>query len=206
MKTTTPGLATLARRVAPNLHVISISQPEPVLRRRNVVAVVPSTEEARATVLELEGIEDDDAAIGVVVMGSSPAPDSADSVDREGVTGAVAPRIVVGGLIGAIVGALVVAGAVALFADDSAIIAAALGGAALGGSIGAIWTVFARFGGSDAYRQTFVEPQVRDVTLVSYHTDRDEDARAGYERLHAHHDTVFILDQSGARVLRTSRS
>jgi hypothetical protein len=172
----------LAERLVPHLDVVSTSQPEPTPGRHNVVAIVPDVEHARAAVLALESMEDDDARVGLVVMGARPRDDVA-GIDPEGVTGSVAPRIVLGALAGAVVGALVVGGATALLADDSAVAGPAIGGAFLFGVFGAIWAVFARLGGSDAYRQTFVEPRTDAVALVSLHTDDRDAAAAGFERL-----------------------
>lgn len=48
---------------------------------------------------------------------------------------------------------------------------AALIGAILGGALGSVWTVFAGFGGSDAYRQSFVNDDITELTIASLHTD-----------------------------------
>ena len=109
--------------------------------------------------------------------------DEADLVDGradpEGVTRMVASRTLVGGALGALAGALLIGGAIALFADVSAstAIVAAIGGAFIGGVFGAIWVVFAGMGGSDAYRQSFIAPELTDVCIVSLHTDDPEGGR-----------------------------
>lgn len=199
----TVHVAEVARRFAPHLHVVAVSQPEPVLRERNVVTMVPATEDARDSVLSLEEIETDDAAIGVVVMGSEPVPDIIGPADLEGVASSAGPRILVGGLFAAVVGAAIVGGLAAALSDGPGVIGAALAGAALFGPFGVIWAVFGRLGGSDAYRQTLVEAQSADVTVVSYHTDDDAEAEAGFERLRAQgHRNVVIVDASGSHVLR----
>src|SRR5688572_28092753 len=97
----------LAHFLAPNLAVVSTSNPEPVLLRYNVVAVFDATEAAREAVVALEGLERDDASIGVTVLGDREGTDvvrATEGVDPEGVTRDVMPRAVVGGVIGAILG------------------------------------------------------------------------------------------------------
>lgn len=195
-------IAEVARRFAPHLHVVAIAQPEPVLRELNVVTMVPGTEDARDSVLSLEAIEADDAAIGVVVMGTEPVVEDPQTVDPDGIVASGAPRIMMGGLVAAAVGAILVGGLAAVLSDGPGVIGAVLAGAALFGPFGAIWAVFGRLGDS-ADREALVEPQAADVTVVSYHTDDDDEADAGFERLRAHgHRNVVILDASGAHVLR----
>jgi hypothetical protein len=192
-----PSLRVVAEQVVPDLDVVSVSNPEPVLRRFNVVAVAPTTERARKAVVDLEGLEADDASIGVVVFGSEATSPADGRVDPEGVTGAVFPRIVVGGLIGLIVGGILVGLGAYLFGAESAAIGAAVGGAAMGFVFGAIWVVFARLGGSDAYRQTFVRGMRDDVTLVSLHTDDAAEAAKARERLAGGDLKVYEVSPSG---------
>lgn len=195
-------IAEVARRFAPHLHIVSIAQPEPVLRERNVVTMVPAAEDAGDSVLSLEAMAADDAAIGVVLMGSEPADDGP-SIGPEAATTTVAPRILVGGLLAAVVGALVVGAAAALLSDGPGVIGAMVGGAALFGPFGATWAGFGRRGDSDGYGQPFVEPHPADLAVVSYHTDDEAQADAGFERLRAHgHRNIVILDASGSHVLR----
>ena len=191
---TAPNLRTVAERMvaehrvsddtSTDLRVVSISNPEPVLRRFNVLGIAGTTQDARRAVVALEGIEADDASIGVVVLGTEPAEPADGRVDPEGVTKAVGPRLLVGGLVGFVVGAIVIGGGAWLLDAGGATIGAALGGGAMGAVFGAIWVVFARLGGSDAYRQTFVEHRGEDVTLVSLHTDDADEAAEAKRRLH----------------------
>ena len=191
----------LAHFVAPNLAVVSTSNPEPVLLRYNVVAVFDATEAAREAVVALEGLERDDASIGVTVLGDHDPADvvsETDRVDAEGVTREVMPRAVVGGIIGAIVGAVVVGVIAGIIAGGAAAIGGAIGGALLGAPIGAVWGAFVKMGGSDAYRQTFVAPQHRDLTLVSLHTDDAAEAAAAVDRLaQMTSRDVLVLDRDG---------
>ena len=161
-------LGEFVRRELPHLHIASISQPEPELARHNVVAATQDIDAARKAVVQLEALEADDAKLGFVVLSAGGSPDRvAGGADPERVTRTVATRTVVGGAIGALAGALLLGGATALFADGSTALVAALGGAFIGGVFGAIWVVFARMGGSDAYRQSFVAPELTDVCIVS---------------------------------------
>ena len=190
----------LAHYVAPDLHVVSTSNPEPVLRRYNVVGLFDSTDDARKAVVALEGLERDDAAIGVTVLASEETTDvrEDDHVDPEGVARDVAPRVLIGAIIGAVVGAALVGVIAGLIGGFAAAVGGVLGGAAFGAAIGAVWGAFVKMGGSDAYRQTFVAPHRRDVTLVSLHTDDIDEAAAAFGRVAATAARdVVVLDQEG---------
>jgi hypothetical protein len=117
------------------------------------------------------------------------------------------PRLVLGSLIGALVGAVVVGGLTWLVAEDAGIVpGAALGGAAMFATFGAVWATFTRLGGSDAYRQTFVEPHVDELAIVTLHTDDPEVADRGFERLSSlEHLGVMVLDSSMSTVVREQR-
>ena len=175
-------LADLARSVVPDRRIASISNPEPALRRFNVLAVAPSVDAARRAVVDLEGVDDRDDAVGLVVFGDDQDGPTG-QVDPEHVTGSLVPRILLGGLIGFVVGALVIGGGAALLGAGGATIGAALGGGGMGAIFGGIWAVFARMGGSDAYRQTFVETAGSDVSVVSLHTDDDRSLAEAQRRL-----------------------
>jgi hypothetical protein len=179
-------LTEVARQLAPNLRIISASQPTPVLRTHNVIGIAESPDAARQAVLALEAIEADDEQLGTVVMATTePEPvDHGPQPDPEGVVRHVAPRVLVGGLGGGVVGAVVVAlGALLLGARGFELVGAALAGAMLVAIFGAMWVTFAGLGGSDAYRQTFVDENTTNVTLVSIHTDDSDEAAAARDRL-----------------------
>lgn len=202
----TTGRVTLGefvRRELPHLHIASISQPEPEFARHNVVAATQDVDAARAAVVELEALEADDAKLGFVVLASAAAPDSdVGRADPERVTRTVATRALVGGSIGALAGALIIGGATALFASGSTALVAALSGAFFGGVAGAIWVVFAKMGGSDAYRQSFVAPELTDVCIVSLHTDDAQEAADARDRLAARSWlTIVDVDSNGTRHL-----
>lgn len=200
----------LAARVAPDLHIVSVSHPGPVFREHNLIAVTEHEDVARELVVALESDMDDDAGIGVVVLSahSDAGPDHPEGhhgVDPERVTGQAARRIALGGSIGAVVGAVLIGGLTALFtAGMGPIVAAAVGAAFVGFVWGATYVTFAKLGGSDAYRQTFLPPEVVDVAFVSLHTDRPYVLERARERFADHHrdDGVRLVevDRSGRPV------
>ena len=199
------SLTELARQLAPHLRIISTSRPAPVLRDHNVLAIAGDAEAGRRAVLALEGIEHADDQLGTVVMGAVPDAaegDSADGkghVDPEGVGRQVLPRVLLGGLLGAIAGAIVVGGAALLFgAEGWEVAGAAAAGAMLLAVFGAMWLTFAGLGGSDAYRQTFVDDSATELTIVSVHTDDPDEAEAARSRLAGINDvTVVSVDRFG---------
>jgi hypothetical protein len=186
---------------------VSVSNPEPHLDRLNVVATTSDPAAARAAVLDLEAEEVDDARIGLVVLGTPTDEAGTEGIDPEGVGRTIVPRILVGGALGAVGGAAAgatiaaVAGARATF-----VVAAALAGAALLAVIGAIWATFPRLGGSDAYRQSFVDEELDQLSIVSLHTDDQTEAERVISRLSSHPElSVRLLDADGATVPRRSR-
>ena len=177
-----PTLTDVARSLVHDRRIASVSNPEPALRQYNLLAVSPSLETAREAVVSLEGVDDRDDAVGLVVFAEDDErPDG--RVDRERITRALLPRILAGGLIGAVVGAIVIGGGAALLDAGGAAIGAALGGAAMFAVFGGIWATFAKMGGSDAYRQSFVSASGADVSIVSLHTDDPAEAATARERL-----------------------
>ena len=91
--------------------------------------------------------------------------------------------MIAGGLLGALVGAVIIGSAALLFgAEGWELIGAAAAGAMLFAVFGAMWLTFAGFGGSDAYRQTFVD-QASELTIVSVHTDDPDEAATAKDRL-----------------------
>lgn len=194
----------LAMRAAPHLRVVSVSNPDPVFRRHNLIAVARHEDEARKLVVSLESDEDDDARIGVVIMSADPmiGTDTPSAVDPERVSTSSARRAVVGGLIGLVVGAVVIGGATAALTGGAGpVVSAAAGGALFAMFIGAIWAAFTGFGGSDAYRQTFVTPGAVDAAFVSLHTDDALELENARERLaDAEGITLVEVDQDGRLV------
>ena len=200
------SLNDVARQLAPHLSIISASRPAPLLRDHNVLAIARDSGAARRAVLALEAIEPADDQLGTVVMGSAPRdagsepPDDTNGrVDPEGVGRQVIPRVLTGGLIGALVGAIVVGGgALVLGATGWEVVGAAAAGAMLLSVFGAIWLTFAGLGGSDAYRQTFVDEATNELTIVSVHSDDPGEAVAARERLSGDAElTVLVVDRFG---------
>jgi hypothetical protein len=198
-----------ARRLAPHLRIISASRPTPVLRDHNVLVLARDAETARHAVLALESVEHADERLGTVVMGAIPgqserltfdeAGDPVGRVDPEGVGHQVMPRVLLGGLVGGVVGAVVVGlGALLLGATGWRLAGAAAAGAMLCCIFGAIWYTFAGLGGSDAYRQTFVDESASNLTIVSLHTDDEAEAAAARSRLERVDEiAVITLDRFG---------
>ena len=204
------ALGEFVRRRLPDLRVVSMSQPEPIFARHNVVAVTSDVDAARKAVVELEGLHVDDATklgmptLGLVVLSKDGQGDIVDGrADPEGLTGMVASRVLVGGAIGAVVGALVIGLVTALLSEASTAVVAAVGGALVGGTFGAIWVVFAGMGGSDAYRQTFIAPELSDVCLVSLHSDDAGQVARARERL-AEREWIKMVDVDASGETRES--
>jgi hypothetical protein len=195
--------------IEPKMGVVSLSKPEPTLQSLNIVAVYRSEDDARNAVLALESIEDDDGAVGLTVLGNEPIPSSRDDaeirgLDPEGVMADIGPRTLKGAAIGAVVGAVLIGGVAALLAGGTAALAGALGGLLLGSAIGAVWGAFLRMGGSDAYRQTFVEPAATELMLVSLHTADTVAAERGRELMAANADRppyIVRCDSDGIRLI-----
>ncbi len=181
-------------RAVPGVRIVSTSKPEPALRSLNVVAVYSDADRARNAVLALESIESDDAAISLTVV--APPGNDQVSVDpnaiEPGVIDELTPRMLKGAVIGLVVGALLVGGLVAVF-DSGIWIGGALGGALFGLVTGGIWGAFAWMGGSDAYRQSFVETTGPTITVVGLHTDDGEHAEEGRRRLAVESDGPPIV-------------
>jgi hypothetical protein len=207
MSNITETLGEFVRREIPHLRVVSMSQPEPRLARHNIVAVTSDVDAARTALLELEALEADDAKLGFVALSRSGEADVIDGrADPEGVTKMVASRILVGGAIGAIAGALLIGGALAVLDRGSTALIAAIGGAFFGGVFGATWVVFAGMGGSDAYRQSFIAPDLTEACLVSLHTDDANEAGEARERLAARPwITLIEVDADGTTMGTAAR-
>jgi hypothetical protein len=199
-RTTAHTLNDVARQLAPHLRIISSSQPAPSLRTHNIIALAETAELGRRAVLALESIEHDDEHLGTVVMGTT-APESHDAqpgLDPEGVARQLMPRIVAGALIGAIVGAVVIGtGGFLVGATGWEVVGAAVAGAMMVSVFGIVWLTFAGMGGSDAYRQTFVDDDTTYLTLVSVHTDDPDEAAAAHDRLRKTRLRVIDVDRFG---------
>ena len=203
------GMRDLAGLIEPTLNVVSISKPEPSLLSLNIVAVYRSEDDARNAVLALESVEADDGAVGLTVLDSHPPRTTVREpeirgLDPEGVAADIVPRTLKGAIVGALVGAIAIGGVAALTVGGTAAVAGALGGLLLGAAIGAIWGAFARMGGSDAYRQSFVDTSADSVLLVSLHTANSVTADRGRELLAMNADRepyIARCDDHGIRLI-----
>ncbi len=192
---TTLHMTDLVRHLEPGGRMISTSNPEPTLSAYNVVARYKSPDAARNAVLALESMEADDASIGVTVI-ELPIPWTRDDRRVEeptrGPIDEMTPRMLKGAALGFFVGAILVGGVTALI-DSSIWIGAAIGGAIFGLVVGAMWGAFIRMGGSDAYRQTFVETSSPTLTIVSLHSDDRAEADEARRRLALEAETEPVV-------------
>ena len=134
------------------LDIVSVSQPEPVLLDRNVMAVTDDVDQAREAVLALEDLEIDDSRLGLVVLEPPHrwGPEWKEGkADPEGATKPVT-RAPMGAATGAVLGALVIGVLAAFLGNGSTGMVGLIVGAVAGGVLGAIIAVFAGLGGSDA--------------------------------------------------------
>ncbi|HMK11241.1 MAG TPA: hypothetical protein VK461_06650 [Acidimicrobiales bacterium] len=170
------------------LEIVSVSEPEPILLDRNVMAVTDDVDMARAAVVALEDLEPDGARLGLVVLGAAHlwGPDWHEGpswkTDPEGATGP-ASRAPMGAVTGAIIGALVVGLLAALLGNGDTGMVGMIVGAIAGGVIGAIVAAITAIRGSDADRGTSVSPREKHLCLVSLHTNDRDEARAARKRL-----------------------
>ena len=90
--------------------------------------------------------------------------------------------------------------ALVLGATAAVVLAAAGGGALMGAVVGAMWSAFARMGGTEAYQQTFVDDSLAEMAVVSVHTDNEADADSARDFLAKRDGTVVVVDASGIDV------
>src|SRR5262245_52412559 len=149
------------------LDIVSVSQPEPVLLDRNVMAVTDDVLQARQAVLDLEALEIDDARLGLVVLEPPHRWGPEWKEGKTDVEGATKPvtRAPFGAVSGAVVGALLIGALAAVLGNGSTGMVGMIVGAVAGSVLGAMIAVFAGMGGSEAYRDTFVSPQETHVCL-----------------------------------------
>jgi len=180
-------LREFAEREFTGLDVVSVSQPEPILLERNVMAVTDDVDQARAAVVALEDLEIDDARLGLVLLEPPHAWGAAwhepGNADPEGATRLAAVRAAIGAVIGAVLGGALIGLIAAAMGGGSTGLAGALVGAVAGAVLGAIICVFAGLGGSTAYADTFVDSKDSHVCLVSLHTNDRDEAKAARKRL-----------------------
>lgn len=158
-------------RQAPDMAIVTASEPEPVLQDYNVVAVSDTVEAARAVVLQWERIEPHDGAVGFVALGADHRTAEQDADSRDVVRHSIS-RANRGLLPGAVIGAVVVTLLAWLVAGWSAVlVGAVVGGAAIGGVCGVFLSFTSGTGWGAAYQDSFVAPGQTDLAVASIHSD-----------------------------------
>jgi len=174
----TPDAITLTDwvvRQAPDMDIVSASEPQPTLQEYNVVAVSGTVEATRAVVLEWERIEPHDGAVGFVALGtpsdqrSDPTPPGSDPNDVvKHSVGQANKGLIPGAVIGAVAVTLL---AWFLTGWSGVLLGAAVGGAAIGGVCGAFLSFASGTGWGAAYQDSFVEPGQTELAVASIHSD-----------------------------------
>jgi hypothetical protein len=205
-------LSAWARRREPRLFISAKSEPEPVLLGHNLIAAVVDPEESHELLRKWEGLQPADAHVGFVAMSSTPKADGHLPVEQPGgpvraggdpqhVAGHAARRIVRGALPGGLLGAIVIGVIAAILAPDGGnVVAAALGGAAIGFVAGAVISFAVGSGWSEAYKESFVEPASTVITYASIHSDDVDTIRKAAKLADVPGGTMLCVDRSG-RVL-----
>jgi hypothetical protein len=160
---------------APDMTIMSASDPRPLLREHNAVAVTTDVITGRAIVLEWERIEPRDDSVGFVALGTPPErrdEPTPPGSDPQRVLRHTVRRASRGAVPGTVIGALVVTAAAWVVVGWSpALVGAAVGGGAIGAVAGAFFSFVAGTGWGAAYRDSFVEPGQADLVVASIHSD-----------------------------------
>jgi hypothetical protein len=196
------------RRREPGLFVSAQSQPEPVLLEYNVIAAVHDPNESRELLRAWERIQPAEAGVGFIAL-STPQADGHMPIDEPGgptraagdpqqVAGHAARRIVRGALPGGLLGAIVIGVIAGILAPDGGnVLAAVLGGAAIGFVAGAILSYVVSSGWSEAYKESFVEPAHTVVTYASIHSDDVELIRKAWKAADVPGGTMLCVNRNG---------
>jgi hypothetical protein len=188
-----------AQSKIPHLSEVSNSNPDATLRRHNLVAVTDDLETARVLALDFERSTSADFDTTMLVLGHAVDRASTHEVDPEGVVSHAARRSLLGGIPGAIVFALIVGIGVWLITGNVGVTAGAAGGAAIFGFYStAVWSFVIGTGQSEAYQQSFVDPDAADAILVAFHADTRpclEDARRSVS--HSENVRFYDVDAQG---------
>jgi hypothetical protein len=196
------NFTTWARTMVPHLSEVSNSNPNAILQRHNLVAVTDDVETARAVALDFERTTSPDHATTMLVLGHAVDRESTHEADPEGVTTHAARRSLIGGVPGAVIGALVIGLGVWLITGNAAVTAgAALGGAIFGFYVSAVWSFVIGTGQSEAYQQSFIDPDAAEAIVVALHVEDPaliEQARgsvSGDDKVR-----LFVVDERGQPV------
>jgi hypothetical protein len=177
-----------------------------------LIAIVHEPHVSRELLRKWERIQPAAAGVGFVAMSRSPRPDGSPSptrpapaeraeADPQEVTGHAARRIVRGALPGGLLGAVVIGVIAAILAPDGGnVTAAALAGAAIGFVAGAVFSFVAGTGWSEAYKESFVEPAMTDLTYASIHSDDIELVRQAAKVADMPGGTLICVDRAGRSI------
>ncbi|HEX7096487.1 MAG TPA: hypothetical protein VF183_11430 [Acidimicrobiales bacterium] len=180
------------------LHVQRDEQVLIPFTGRNAVALLDG-EDARHVVVELEqtGIEGDRISLLRLDRGTlddrrdaTPGPrlDSRRTRHEES-------RVLAGAVLAAIVGAVVIGLIVWALSDLTTAIWGAIGGAALGGALGALWSLFGRVGASPAWERS-LHVERGGSAVVGVHVDDDEEVARARSVLGDDRTWLFARDGS----------
>jgi hypothetical protein len=203
-------LSEWAKARDPDLFVVSKSEPEPVFLDYNLIAVSRDPQESRDLLRKWERVQPADAGVGFVAMSRSSEPPAVNArldvptgevttqADPQQVAGHAGRKIIRGALPGAIIGAIVLGILAAILTpDEGNVIGAALGGAAIGFVAGGVISFVMGTGWGEAYKESFIEPDLADIAYSSLHTnDRQMIAKAA-EVARQSSDDVISLDRQG---------
>ena len=203
-------LSEWARLRQPELFVTAKSEPEPVLLNHNLVAVLDDPADSRELLLKWERIRTAAAGVGFVALSSTRHPDGPDAYRAPAGQGPVATtdsqkvsrhtirKVLKGALPGCVVGAVVVAVvAMVLGASAGSVIGAALGGAAFGFIAGAVASFVAGTGWSEAYKESFVDPDTTEVVFASIHSDQIDTITKAARVAALPDDRLLSIDRNG---------
>ena len=204
-------LSEWAGRREPRLFVSAKSEPEPVLLEHNLIAAVHDPGASRELLRKWERIQETEAGVGFVAMSSTPQADgqlpyaepggpTRAAGDPQRVTGHAIRRILRGAVPGGVIGALVIGVIVAIVAPKGAVVGAALGGAAMGFIAGAVISFVAGSGWSEAYKESFVEPDKTVMTYASIHSDDVDVIRKAASVADVPGGTMLCVDREGRAV------
>ena len=206
-------LSSWAQARDPDLFVVTKSEPEPVFLDYNLIAVSRDPQESRDLLRKWERVQPADAGVGFVAMSRSSEPPAVNArvdaltgdvraqADPEQVTGHAARSIVRGALPGGLIGAVVVGAlAAVLMPGGASFTGAALGGIAIGFVAGALISFLVGSGWGEAYKESFVEPELADVAYSSIHAnDREMIAKAA-KVANVSSDSLISVDREGRPV------
>jgi hypothetical protein len=195
-------LVAWANHHAPHLCEVSNSNPTATLQRHNLVAITDDVEAARAVALDFERTTPEDNDTTMLVLGHSVDRESTHEADPEGVTAHAARRSLIGGVPGAVVFALVIGLGVWLITGHAGVTAgAALGASFFGFYSVAVWSFVIGTGQSEAYQQSFIDPDAAEAIVVALHVEDPtliEQARgsvSGDDKVR-----LFVVDERGQPV------